>query len=227
MSNKLPSKNLARRRFKDDEIKKQRVALVSLSLVLLIYALAGGGMKSQVTLLNLPIEFKRPLVLLWSAWVIWGYFLYRYVLVTSSPWSLFLEEVRLRAIGDKKVLALCRLALPRLEVPVEWRAQADRQISDGWSFAIVRRSGRYEFDPGQFYRPSTQASPSGGSGQLGYFPLTPSEVWTYRMALMRATLKAVALESTFSEVVLPYVLVWLTPIVWLVVYWEQILDFAI
>lgn len=219
------TKNFAQRTFTSEVIKRQRTALVSLSLVLLIYALAGGHMRSDVTLLNLPISFKRPIVLLVAAWVIWAYFLYRYLLVTDSQWKALTEEVRLRALADRKVHSLCLPALPRFDIPVDWRATAHRQIAEGWTLSIVKHDGRYHFDPGQFFRPSTQASGSGGPGQIGYFPLTSSEVWTYRRALVRATFKAILLEHTFSEAMVPYFLIWVTPLTWIAVYAPSVVKF--
>lgn len=222
MSVKVPNKNLMRRTFSLEQIAHQRIALVTLSLVLIIYALAGGSVKSEVTLLNLPIEFRRPKLLLYAAWAIWCYFLYRYLLVTDPPWRSFMDEIRLRSLADIRVQALCLPALKRFDVPSAWRATAHRQSADGWTFAITKRSGTYHFDPGQFFRPTMQCIPSGAAGQIGYFPLTTSEMLIYRFALLRATLTAIALEMTFSEVILPYVLVCLTPVVWCVAYWRVV-----
>src|SRR5690606_4540640 len=129
------AKNLASRRFPPEAVHRQRIALVSLSLVLLTYALAGGTILSEVTVNNLPIKFNRPAVLLVMAWVIWAYFLYRYFLVTDAPWKAFGEEVRLRALGDRHVQEICLPALPRFEVAAPVRAEIHRQLTDGWTLS--------------------------------------------------------------------------------------------
>lgn len=213
------TKNIACRPVSPDTIKRQRTALVSLSLVLLIFALAGGSMKSDVTLLNLPLTFKRPAVLLAAAWAIWLYFLYRYVLVTESPWKWLVEEVHLHALADRRVQALSLRALDRFELSSERRADALRHLSEGWTFAIEKENGIFYFNPGRIFRPSTQPT-AVSTGQTERFRLTRAEIRTYRVALVRGLFRAIALENTFSEVILPYLLVAITPLTWVILYWQ-------
>lgn len=218
MSEKTLRKNLAQRSFPVEAVHRQRTAFISLSLVLIIYALAGGNIVPEGTFLHLPIKFSRPNFLLFAAWGIWLYFLYRYWLVADSPWKAFSEEVQLRALDDRRVQAMCLAALQRFDISDEHRTEALKQLNNGWAFSIVKRDEGYHFDPRQYYRPRTQASACGAAGQSGYFPLTRSETLAYRLAILPATFKAITLEATFSDEVLPSLLMWITPTTWLLAY---------
>jgi hypothetical protein len=219
--------NYARHQLPDADLNRQRLALVSMSLVLIIFALAGGHVKKDTTLLGLPIEFSRPNLLLWAAWIIWGYHLYKFRLTTTPPWKQLGAEIYLRAIAKPAVHAMCLPALPRFDIAAPYRAQAHRQLTEQWTFAITKHEGVWSFDPMQMYRPATQASPSGAAGQIGYFPLSAEEIRTFRNARVIAALEALALEWSFTEKVLPYLLILLTPLIWVVAYGRPALDLMI
>ncbi|SDT94582.1 hypothetical protein SAMN05216296_0791 [Pseudomonas pohangensis] len=217
MSGKTLKKNLAQRRFPTEIVHRQRIAFISLSLVLIIYALAGGNIEPEGTFMYLPIKFSRPYFLLFAAWGIWLYFLYRYWLVADSPWKAFSEEVRLRTHDDRRIRPMCLAALQRFDISDELRKACLNHLNDGWVFSIVKLDGSYHFDPSHLYRPQTQAPTAGGS-QSDFFPLNRSETRTYQLALLPATFKAITLEATFSDEVLPSLLMWITPTTWLLAY---------
>lgn len=216
---KAPFLNVARRKVAPEAIKRRRAALVSLSLVLLLFALAGGQVKDQATLLNLPFSLARPWVLLVAAWVIWAYFLYRFLFVVSTPLKEFGEEIKVRAMNDHRVWEMATNAAERVALPDEPR----RHLSEGYRFNIARHDGSYHFVTNRLYRPAMQMEPSAG-GDYGHIPLTRRESWTYRLVLLSATVKAMALETTFSDEVLPLSLVVITPLTWFVLYWNTALQ---
>lgn len=222
MADKAPLLNLARRPFTPDVIKRRRMALVSLSLVLLLFALAGGHMKDQATWLNLPLAFDRPWVLLIAAWVIWAYFLYRYLLVAATPWKAFAEEITIRAMNDHRVLAMSFSAADRAPIPEKCRAETLNLLNQGYRFSIVRHGGAYHFVTSRLYRPAMQSEPA-GSADYGLIPLTSAEAWKYRLVRASAMLKAMLLENTFSDDGLPLLLVIVTPPVWLIFYWQIVM----
>ena len=203
-------------------VKRRRIALVSLSLVLLLFALAGGRMKNEATWMNLPLGFDRPWVILVAAWVVWLYFLYRYLLVASTPWQAFNEEVLIRAMNEPAVWQMSLCAFERADIPEKFRIETLGHINDGYRFAIVRHKGAYCFQTARLYRPAVQGSPAGAT-DYGFIPLTPAEVWKFRRARASAMLKAMALENTFSDDVLPLLLVIVTPPVWFIFYWHVVM----
>src|SRR5690606_21527111 len=155
--------NYAQRRLSDSETSRQRTTLVSLSVMLIIFALAGGHVTEHTTILSLPIRFSRPVILLWAAWLIWGHYLYKFLLTTTPPWDDLRAEIYLRAIANPKVHAMCLPALPRFKISAPHRAGAHRQLSDGWTFAISKNDGVLSFDPTQLYWPAVQPSPAGAA----------------------------------------------------------------
>jgi|GEM_PF-7090617 len=178
-----------------------------MSLALMAYAIAGGQIDSSGSLANLPLKFHRPYALLWVAWVMFGYFLFRYWLFSGlGPFSNFWREVKLltydfgplrRAANDKYKTHLQTAKEDRD------RELKMKRADQGWMPMITRKGRSLALDERQIWSPRRQSSPSGSSG-VADIPLPRKVIVWYAVAHIVAIPRAMLFERAFSDQLLPY-----------------------
>jgi hypothetical protein len=109
-------KNLAQGRELDGDVLRQRRDLYATALGLILFHLAGAGLRDDAVLTTVPVHLARPEVLYWAAFAALLYFLFRYWMVAPSALERFDQEWRLQTLGSGKYLGLLqRIAARYLE----------------------------------------------------------------------------------------------------------------
>lgn len=178
-----------------------------MSLALMTYAIAGGHIDSSGSLANLPLTFDRPDALLWMAWVMFGYFLFRYWLFSGlDPFVHFWREVKLLTYDFGP---LRRAANETYKAHLQ-KAKDDRdrdsktkRADQGWVPAVNRKGWSLALDEKRIWSPRRQASPSGAGGSAD-IPLPRTVIVWYALAHMIAIPRAILFERAFSDQLLPY-----------------------
>ena len=89
------------------DLDKRRRDLHALSAGLIIFSIAGGHLSNATALYFGAITVDRPATLLWSAWLLWAYFLWRFWQEAKPVWKTFQNELYEELEKSKIYLKFC------------------------------------------------------------------------------------------------------------------------
>ncbi len=196
-------KNLCKDRELTGDLLRQRRDFYAISLGLILFHLAGGGMRDSATLSAMPVKLLHPAVLYWSAWVSFVYFAWRFWVLDPGSVTRFRQEWnrQARATG-----AFHRLCLEWMKECVGGKAQTE-EIRSLLSharppFPHIAEGAHVDFHEFE----SLQEGGHHFIKQVSSVTVKRKDLWRLRVARAFGFLRAIFLERTASDLLLPYVL---------------------
>lgn len=197
-------KNLFKERELGGDLLRQRRDFYAISLGLILFHLAGGMMKDTATLSTLPVKLAHPQVLYWSAWVSFAYFGWRYWVLDPGSWDRFREEWDRQSRASTEFRRLCERWLKVCD-PTDQNAVA--QATDLLAqyrplFPAVKGDVPVELTQMWHltsHRPEAVRPPLRTS-------VRPEDLGPLRRAKRRGFLRAILLERTATDLLLPYMM---------------------
>lgn len=196
-------KNLCNGRELDGDLLRQRRDFYAISLALIVFHLAGGGMRDSATLSTLPVKLAHPEVLYWSAWVSFAYFAWRFWVLDPGCLARFKEEWERQSRVTHDYYRVCLMWAKRgaSDGTVEQRLRgvlvknrpAFPEIAEGIPVSLYEL--RSLLSDKTYYQDGVTAT-----------PIEEQEIRMLRIAKARGLLRALFLERTASDLILPYVL---------------------
>jgi hypothetical protein len=113
------------------DIDKQRRDLYAISLSIIAYNLANGSLKPDSTVLFGAMSVGRPWVLLFGAAIVWCYFLWRFLLVSTGARGRFQQDVQTEILQSELFIAFTRERLSAVAKQLDERIGALTDVSNG------------------------------------------------------------------------------------------------
>jgi hypothetical protein len=214
------------------DVDPRRRDLYAMSIALLIFNLAGGLLPSATdstpTMLG-SIHITRPLVLLFGAWIMWAYFLWRFWLTARPILGAFFDDIDLQITSSRahrehshkllmhiaSVAEDSKLNPSKHDFPPTRTDTLERIsrvamniVNNNLAFAVVPRTARKAID---FKRAIDVSGKSGMDFPVDQIPVAAlkrivDEVpWDKKRIIRRAFWRAVIRDHAFGDRILPII----------------------
>lgn len=196
-------KNLCEGRELAGDLLRQRRDFYAISLGLILFHLAGGVMKDTATLSTLPATLAHPQVLYWSAWVSFAYFAWRYSVLVPDCGKRFREEWRRQARASHTFHLVClrwarrcTAGKAKLQRLTEQLAHSRPELPDASEGVRVDLDALWSLYTGELLETVNPHSVT---------TVEKEDIPSLRIARLVGFIRAIFLERTASDLILPYV----------------------